>query len=77
MPQNSMQNSDDDVRGDFANVCRAILRTAPPTSYAEMGAALDDYMMETEHASWEGYSDAEIIAVYTLFADVAQFIANR
>lgn len=43
----------------------------------DLGTLLKEYVEESSHSSWEGYSEQEIKAVYEMFKDMVRYAKNK
>ena len=43
----------------------------------DLGTLLKEYVEESSHSSWEGYSAQEIKAVYEMFKDMVRYAKNK
>lgn len=39
----------------------------------DLGALLKEYVEESAHSSWEGYTEQEVRAVYEMFKDMVRY----
>jgi len=54
----------------------ALVRFLNTASDAEIGMLFKEYMLETMHGSFEGYSTSEVKAIYAMMADMNLYREN-
>lgn len=77
MAYNSFQ-SDDDLEVDvFSRYINEITAGISRDDLYKMGLDLPDYIEETKHGSWEGWSDTEIVAINQFLRDLWTFTKQK